>query len=237
MKQMSRQVKWALAAVGAGLIAAAAVAAILLLRVPKNVREALKPENYRRVQVEVSQKQALPETASGMPQEQADASAEPESTVIVTMQKDGDTVFEDGISGKYYFYSRDDKRYALYYDDMYGILEEGKWVEAPANQFNFKQSFDFSCLNEIAPDDLVKKGDYYEFKEERKRELFDLLLSLSQTNQDKYSGCDIRLWIDGGRLAKIWAEYTFDASYYIEQEYRFSYGDIAVTVPQPDERV
>lgn len=169
------------------------------------------------------------------------SSAEPEE--ISVMKKDGDVYYEEGLSGKCYYYSRDKKDYVLYYDDFYGInADNGKWTEVSADNYNIAPSFDFSVLDKVKSSELKKKDGYYVPKKEDSTLFYDLL---GIKNKDYYSEYDIKIYIEKGKLKKIETEYVFNysasgseigtvTSFRAKQNYEFSYDDEKITVPKAD---
>lgn len=230
----------------ATLVIVSVLASFLLLRRGMSPN-ALNPDVYDNVQVKITQsmESLTDETTSTVATGSAvsgDTSAseesvpsEPEKTVISTLQKQGDILYEEGISGKRYFYSRGGKNYVLYYDTNFGIWDSGKWTEALAENFNSIPGFDFDALKMISAKDFIKKEDHFVPKSGRLNDIFKTLLSVKIA--EKYSDQSIKLWIRDGKIQKISADYVWDNTYKIAQNYDFTYGQVKLTIPESRESV
>ena len=170
----SKRGKLILYASGAALVLIAAV--ILVVNVNSDrVGTALdsKSKNYERVQVKVTQSlenlsddssytsDYTESTQTGIyDSDTGNQSASPsvsstEPEEISVMKKDGNVYYEEGLSGKCYYYSRSNKNYVMYYDDFYGInADNGKWTEVSADNYNLAPSFDFSVLDKVKSSEL-----------------------------------------------------------------------------------
>ncbi len=258
----SKRGKLILYASGAALVLIAAV--ILAVSVNSDrVGTALdsKSKNYERVQVKVTQSlenlsddssytsDYTESTQTGIyDSDTGNQSASPsvsstEPEEISVMKKDGNVYYEEGLSGKCYYYSRSNKNYVMYYDDFYGInADNGKWTEVSADNYNLAPSFDFSVLDKVKSSELKKKNGYYIPKKQDSTLFYDLL---GIKNKDYYSEYDIKLYIEKGKLKKIETEYVFNysaagseigtvTSFKAKQNYEFTYYDEKITVPKAD---
>lgn len=161
---------------------------------------------------------------------QTDRSYEQEDEICV-MKKDGDTIYEEGLGGKYYRYSRDGHKYILYYDDFYGIkADNGDWVEMDADNYGLAPVFDFSVLDGIKKSDLKKTSDGYVPKSDTE-DIFFKVLQIQ--NKEKYTNSNIKFYFKQGKITKISATYIYSNSYDITQNYKFTYKDEEIKVPAP----
>ena len=161
---------------------------------------------------------------------QTDRSYEQEDEICV-MKKDGDTIYEEGLGGKYYRYSRDGHKYILYYDDFYGIkADNGDWVEIDADNYGLAPVFDFSVLDGIKKSDLKKTSDGYVPKSDTE-DIFFKVLQIQ--NKEKYTNSNIKFYFKQGKITKISATYIYSNSYDITQNYKFTYKDEEIKVPAP----
>ena len=161
---------------------------------------------------------------------QTDRSYEQEDDICV-MKKDGDTIYEEGLGGKYYRYSRDGHKYILYYDDFYGIkADNGDWIEVDADNYGLAPVFDFSVLDGIKKSDLKKTSDGYVPKSDTE-DIFFKVLQIQ--NKEKYTNCNIKFYFKQGKITKISATYIYSNSYDITQNYKFTYKDEEIKVPAP----
>lgn len=215
-------------------------------------KQTLSPGTYDNVQVVISQEMASLTATTAVAEVEseeydgytivdgsvvensytAETTAAEEETVITTLQKQGDVIYEDGISGEQYFYSRDGAEYVLYLDTYYGLWDPGKWTEVAAENFNVAPSFDFDALGTLSAADFVRQGAYYVPRSERLEAVFFALLSATMT--EKYSNYAVKLWAEDDRLTKIAATYVWDGEYRITQTYAFTYGGVSLTVPGAD---
>ncbi len=161
---------------------------------------------------------------------------------ISVLKKDGDVYYEEGLSGKCYYYTRDGKDYVMYYDDFYGINKDnGKWTEVPAENYSIAPSFDFSVLDKIKKSDLKKSGDYYVPKKDTEQVFFDVL---KIQNKQYYSDCGIKFSFEKGKITGITADYIFKYTgtssdsegqeYTAKLTYTFSYNDEEIKLPKAD---
>lgn len=161
---------------------------------------------------------------------QTDRSYEQEDEICV-MKKDGDTIYEEGLGGKYYRYNRDGHKYILYYDDFYGIkADNGDWVEMDADNYGLAPVFDFSVLDGIKKSDLKKTSDGYVPKSDTE-DIFFKVLQIQ--NKEKYTNSNIKFYFKQGKITKISATYIYSNSYDITQNYKFTYKDEEIKVPAP----
>lgn len=161
---------------------------------------------------------------------QTDRSYEQEDEICV-MKKDGDTIYEEGLGGKYYRYSRDGHKYILYYDDFYGIkADNGDWIEMDADNYGLAPVFDFSVLDGIKKSDLKKTSDGYVPKSDTE-DIFFKVLQIQ--NKEKYTNSNIKFYFKQGKITKISATYIYSNSYDITQNYKFTYKDEEIKVPAP----
>lgn len=234
----NRKKTWIITGVALVVVLAVTVSVALYLRAGQ-LERALRPEQYRRVQVTLTQKQELAEgvTLGDMPDvggtasEQTSTPAEPRE--ISVMKKDGDRIYEEGLGGKYYFYPRAGKDYVLVYDDMSGALAQGEWIEAPAEQFTLRPVFSFARLADYASSSFQRKGNTYRPDYVHLADVFFGLLQISEQTMDRYADYTVELEIKKGRLHTITATYLFDKTYRVEQVYTFAYANEAVTPPAP----
>ena len=170
----------------------------------------------------------------------ADTADEPQE--ISVLKKDGDVYYEEGLSGKCYYYKRDGKDYVMYYDDFYGINKDnGEWTEVSADNYSITMSFDFSVLDKIKKSDLKKSGDYYVPKKDAEQLFFDVL---KIQNKQYYSDCNIKFRFEKGKISEITADYIFKYTgtssesegneYTAKLVYTFSYNDEEIKIPEAD---
>lgn len=162
----------------------------------------------------------------------SEESSEPETTQVSVMKKDGDVYYEDGLSGKSYYYSRDGKNYILYYDDFYGIYaDNGKWVEVETEDYSLSLTFDISVLEKITKSDLKKTDKGYVPKENADEVFYEILRI---QNKENYQNCEIYFQFDNGKISEIKTVCIYQGEYEIIQTFEFTYEDDAIEIPEPD---
>ena len=228
-------------AAAAVLAAAGITAAVWLAEDP--LEKALNPAAYGRVQVTLTQKQELAEGAEpgGAQEGSYDENGEPaqpdqtpaQARTIAVMCKDGERVYEEGLGGRYYFYTRDGQEYVLVYDDMSGALREGEWVEAPAEQFSLRPLFSVDRLAAVDADGFEKVDGVYRPDYVHLAPAFFGLLGIGEGSMDKYADYSLELRVDQNRLQSITAHYVYDKTYQVEETYTFANADTTVALPQP----
>lgn len=159
-----------------------------------------------------------------------DANKQDTQKEVSVLKKHGNIIYEEGLGGKAYYYSRAGKELVMYYDDFYGIDEDnGTWTEVSAEEFNTAPSFDFNTLCDLNHGDFKKENNYYILKTQDDEVFYNIL---RVNNRDKYSACELKFWFSQGNLTRIIARYIYDNTYDVAQTYDFDYNNISLTIPK-----
>mgnify|MGYP000928630459 FL=1 len=151
---------------------------------------------------------------------------------IVTMIRSGGIVYENGISGEYYFFKENERDFVLFLDKMEGLNDEGVWTKLPLANFNLKPLFDPDCLFELSKKDFVRKKKGYVPVSGRLDEVFHTLLGTSVENRDKYIIFDLILTTENNKISTVTAIYELSAEVRITQKWSFSFESIRLALPE-----
>lgn len=229
---MLKRRKRTLIAVICVLLAAAAAAAVWVVAVRgKKLSVAADSSRYGTAQVHIERTATRLENALD-PEDDEDSSETEYTDTVADMEKDGDRIHINGISGEYYFYERDGEEYVAYTERKEDDASVSVWREVLYDEANIKPDFDFSVLDSIDTDDFTGKNGCYSPDEEKLADIFMLLLNLNENYSDRYDVKDLKIYISGGRIEKIETSYIFSSLYSINQTYSFSYEDIEVELPE-----
>ncbi|MBQ3817338.1 MAG: hypothetical protein II802_03605 [Clostridia bacterium] len=155
-----------------------------------------------------------------------------ESTQTITLLKDGGVYYQDGISGKFYLYTRGDKNYMLYYDDFYGIkADNGEWKEEEIEDITYPLIFDVSVISDIDKSNLKKTSKGYAQKDENSDYFYKIF---GIKSKEKYKNTEIYFNFDNGKLTSIETYCIYDDTFEIEQNLNFKYEDKQIKIPEPD---
>ena len=231
-----------IAAVSAVILA---VALAFFLWPDNTLQKAFDEKRYGTVQVRTTLKSEYtgPKDETGEDTEYAGIDPEYETSFvenleekdITTMQKHGDVICETGEMGDLYYYTRDGKGYVLYYYDLYGALEQGQWIECPAEVYGKKPEFEVSALSGLSKKDFVKQGEGYIPVSDSTEKVFRAFFGVGEESYKKYVIYDLQITVQDNRMETVTIKYLYDGLYSNAQTLYFTYDDIKPTVPPVDE--
>lgn len=147
---------------------------------------------------------------------------------LSNIRKNGTTIYERNEFAEEYQYMRNGEELLLYaYNDPYGV-EPCKWIEVSIDERNPFSLFDFEVFNDYSAKDFRKVDDYYVPKGDVPTALCHFL----QVNSaEGYYDCEMRFYIEEGRLTKVVATYIYKNQLDIERIYEFTYKNEEIKIP------
>lgn len=203
---------------------------VLILKYHSNeLRQAFAAKKFEQVQLTVTQTTTDIQALCGE-NAQEDIQEEDVTTTeeICNIKRYDGITYEKNIMAEEYRYVCEGQEMILYaYRDSLEA-ESYSWAEVSAEEQSPSSLFDFGVFKEYKVSEFRKVDDYY-VPIDKPTTLFQFL---NLEGAEGLYGCDIKFYIEDGRLTKVVASYIDHNEFAVERIYDFSYNDEVIEMPE-----
>ena len=202
---------------------------IILYMKSYQVGKAFQKKNFKQVQLTITHTVTDIQTLYGEGSTgEIDENQATYTEQLSNIRKNGTTLYEKNEFAEEYRYMRQGEQYILYaYNEPYDI-ETCKWIEVSVEERNPVSLFDFTVLEDYSAKDFVEVNDYYVPKGDVPAKLCEFI----QVDSDEgYYDCDMKFYIEDGKLIKVVLSYIYKNKLDIERVYDFTYKSEDIEIP------
>ncbi len=149
----------------------------------------------------------------------------------ITLKKEENIYYEDGVYGEYYYYERDGKSYVKYREKV-NLDGDSEWKESVVADSNQRLIFDFTNLDKIEKKFFEKKDDnHYTVRQQYLNDFFYAIMNIPENEEKLYAAGQCEIVLKDNVIESMTVNYTFNEATWTTQIYEFVQEDVNIEIP------